>query len=346
IMGTSSSSNTSALSLCFQKNNPPFNYTLPIASQHFSTVFTTLGLASNLFAFVVLVKSYQRTQSRSRSSFLIFLGSLVVTDFLGLLVTGSIVISFHTTHFNWKELDPDCHFCNFMGISMVFYGLCPLLLGGTMAIERFMGINQPFSRPTNMSKRRAMSTVLVVWVFAGCIGLLPVLGLGSYHMQIPGSWCFFSITSEPWDLTFCLIFSMVGLLSLAVSFVLNTVSVVTLFRVCCNRESVQRRRDHEVEMMVQLICIMIIASVCWCPLLVFIAQKVLSNTPLNISRLLLWIRFATWNQILDPWVYILFRRAVLRRVYPKLNRSRASIMTLYPSFTTTLTKLTRTSVDN
>lgn len=27
------------------------------------------------------------------------------------------------------------------------------------------------------------------------------------------------------------------------------------------------------------------------------------------------VRLASWNQILDPWVYILLRRAVLRKIY-------------------------------
>jgi len=27
------------------------------------------------------------------------------------------------------------------------------------------------------------------------------------------------------------------------------------------------------------------------------------------------VRMATWNQILDPWVYILLRRAILRKIY-------------------------------
>ncbi|CAL8252896.1 unnamed protein product [Merluccius merluccius] len=163
--------------------------------------------------------------------------------------------------------------------------------------------------------------------------------MGSYHMQLPGSWCFFNISSRDNDLVFSVIFSAVGLVSIAVSFVLNTVSVVTLIRVCCGQDKAQRRRDYEVEMMVQLILIMVIASVCWCPLLVFIAQTVLSGRPLQVRRLLLWLRFATCNQILDPWVYILFRRAVLRRFYPGLRMSRDSIMSLYPS----IRRLGRTS---
>ncbi|KAG7456893.1 hypothetical protein MATL_G00240740 [Megalops atlanticus] len=343
-MDRSASSDNETTPICFSINSPPFKYNHTIASAYFSAIFSGLGLSSNLFAFIVLIKAYQRAQSRSRCSFLIFLSGLVVTDFMGLLVTGSIVVSFHATRFNWRELDPHCHFCNFMGMSMVFYGLCPLLLGASMAVERFMGINQPFSRSTNVSKSRALLTVAMVWVFAGCISLLPLGGLGSYHMQVPGSWCFINISSKPLDLIFCLVFSLVGLLSLAVSFLLNTVSVVTLLRVCCGQEAMQRRRNHEAEMMGQLIGIMIIASICWCPLLVFIAQTVLTRSHVQVKYLLLWLRFATCNQILDPWVYILFRRAVLRRIAPSREWSRSSIVSLYPGFTTSLRRLTRPSL--
>lgn len=262
------SSDTTNQSFCFSINTPPFNVTDAVASAYFSVVFCVLGLSSNLFALVVLVKSFQRTHSRSRSSFLLFLCGLAITDFMGLLVTGAIVVTFHITHFNWMKLDPYCHFCNFMGMSMVFYGLCPLLLGATMAMERFVGITQPFARSTNMSRNRVYTTVTSVWVTAGCISLLPLFGLGSYHLQIPGSWCFLNISSAPLDMAFCLVFSVIGLTSLAMSFILNTVSVVTLLKICCGQDSNQRRRDNEVEMMVQLILIMIIASICWYPLLV------------------------------------------------------------------------------
>ncbi|KAA0711939.1 Thromboxane A2 receptor [Triplophysa tibetana] len=344
----SSSSDTTSTNetvpLCFSINSPPFRYNHTIASAAFSAVFSGLGLSSNLFALVVLAKTFHQTKSRSRSSFLLFLGGLVFTDFMGLMVTGSIVVSFHVTQFNWRQLDPHCHFCNFMGMSMVFYGLCPLLLGATMAVERFVGINRPFSRSMNMSNSRACSVVAMVWVTAGCISLLPLAGLGNYHLQMPGSWCFLNISSKPLDMTFSLIFSLVGLLSLVVSFVLNTVSVITLLRVCCGQDGRQRRRDYEVEMMVQLILIMVIASICWCPLLVFIAQTVLSGSKLEVRYLLLWLRFATGNQVLDPWVYILFRRSILKRIYPRMDWSRGSIVTLYPSLSTSLRKLTRGSL--
>jgi len=40
--------------------------------------------------------------------------------------------------------------------------------------------------------------------------------------------------------------------------------------------------------------------------------------PSSLS-LLLMVRMASWNQILDPWVYILLRKAVLRKLYLLLH---------------------------
>ncbi|NWT80983.1 TA2R protein, partial [Lanius ludovicianus] len=309
-----------------------------IASPWFSTAFGLIGLCSNLFALCVLVSSSRKLSSQARSSFLIFLCGLVVTDFMGLLVTASVIIPYHFTKFSWAKVDPGCHLCNFLGFSMVFFGQCPLLLGATMAGERFLGINRPFSRSTSLSKRRAWAIVGLVWGFSCSLGLLPVLGLGRYTLQFPGSWCFLTLLPDTGDVVFCLLFALLGILSVLLSFVLNTISVVTLCRVYHDRESVQRRRDSEVEMMVQLVGIMIIATICWMPLLIFIVQVVLQHLPGQArmlptdtqEMLLIYIRMVTWNQILDPWVYILFRRAVLQRVYPRLH-PRPSIVSLTPS---------------
>ncbi|KAM7024976.1 thromboxane A2 receptor [Acridotheres tristis] len=315
-----------------------------IASPWFSTAFGLIGLCSNLFALCVLVSSSRKLSSQARSSFLIFLCGLVVTDFMGLLVTASVIIPYHFTKFSWAKVDPNCHLCNFLGFSMVFFGQCPLLLGATMAGERFLGINRPFSRSTSLSKRRAWAIVGLVWGFSCLLGLLPVFGLGRYTLQFPGSWCFLTLLPDTGDIVFCLLFALLGIVSVLLSFVLNTISVVTLCRVYHDRESVQRRRDSEVEMMVQLVGIMIIATICWMPLLIFIVQTVLQQLPGNArvlprdtqEMLLIYIRMVTWNQILDPWVYILFRRAVLQRVYPRLH-PRPSIVSLSPSLPRKLT---------
>ncbi|XP_009635741.1 thromboxane A2 receptor isoform X1 [Egretta garzetta] len=323
-----------------------------ITSPWFSTAFGLIGLCSNLFALCVLHSSSRKLSSRARSSFLVFLCGLVVTDFMGLLVTASIIIPYHFIKFAWAKVDPGCHLCNFLGFSMVFFGQCPLLLGATMAGERFFGINHPFSRSTSISKRRAWSIVGLVWGFSCLLGLLPVLGLGRYTLQYPGSWCFLTLLPDTGNVIFCLLFALLGIFSVLLSFIFNTVSVVTLCRVYHDREAVQRRRDSGGER--QLVGIMIIATICWMPLLIFIVQPVLQQLPASgqvqvlpmetQKMLLIYIRMVTWNQILDPWVYILFRRAVLQRIPPSL-RSRPSILSLYPVLNPSLRrKLTADSV--
>lgn len=257
---------SSRLGSCFRQVN--LSREGQLSSPWFSTAFSVLGLGSNLFAFCVLVSSSRKMHSRSRSSFLVFLCGLVVTDFMGLLVTASVVVPYHFIRFNWTKVDPGCHLCNFMGMAMVFFGQCPLLLGATMAAERFLGINRPFSRSTSMSKRRAWTLVGLVWALGFSTGLLPILGLGDYSLHFPNSWCFLTLLHDAKNMAFCLIFALLGIFCVSLSFILNTVSVVTLCRVYHDSESVQRRRDSEVEMMVQLVGIMVIASVCWLPLLV------------------------------------------------------------------------------
>ncbi|XP_037680050.1 thromboxane A2 receptor [Choloepus didactylus] len=322
-------SNGSSPGPCFRPTNITLEERRLIASPWFAASFCLVGLASNLLALAVLAGARQGP-SHTRSSFLSFLCGLVLTDFLGLLVTGAIVVSQHIALLDWHRQDPTCRLCRFMGVVMVFFGLCPLLLGAAMASERYLGITRPFSRPAASSQRRAWAMVGLVWATAMALGLLPLLGVGRYTVQYPGSWCFLTLGAEPGDVAFGLLFALLGSLSVGLSFLLNTVSVATLCHVYHGQEAAkQRPRDCEVEMMAQLLGIMVVASVCWMPLLVFIVQTVLRNPPAmspggqlpraTEHQLLIYLRVATWNQILDPWVYILFRRAVLRRLHPRLS---------------------------
>ncbi|KAK2490518.1 hypothetical protein MC885_021109 [Smutsia gigantea] len=327
---------------CFRPTNITGEERRLIASPWFAASFCVVGLASNLLALSVLLGARQGSQ-HARSSFLTLLCGLVLTDFLGLLATGAVVLAQHATLFDWRAVDPRCRLCRFMGVLMVFFSLCPLLLGAAMASERYLGITRPFSHSAAASRRRAWATVGLVWGSALALGLLPLLGLGRYTLQYPGSWCFLTLGAEPGDVAFGLLFVLLGSFSVGLSFLLNTISVATLCHVYHGHEAAQQRpRDSEVEMMTQLMGIMVVASVCWMPLLVFIAQTVLRDPPAmsptgQLSRateqqLLVYLRIATWNQILDPWVYILFRRAVIRCLYPRTS-ARPRSLSLQPQLT-------------
>lgn len=228
----------------------------------------TLGAVSNVLALALLAQAAGRLRRRrSAATFLLFLASLLATDLAGHVIPGALVLRLYAA-----GRAPAGGTCHFLGGCMVFFGLCPLLLGAAMACERFLGIARPFSRPAAASPRRAWAWVLLLWAAALALGLLPALGLGlgRYSLQFPGSWCFLTLGARRGDAAFALLFALLGGLSVALSLALNTVSVAVLCRARRGRQGAQRQRPRacELEMMVQLLGIMLVASVCWMPLLV------------------------------------------------------------------------------
>ncbi|XP_059839538.1 prostaglandin F2-alpha receptor-like [Hypanus sabinus] len=308
-------------------------------SVSFPIIFMTVGVISNSIAFVILVKAYKRFQQKWRASFLLFASGLVFTDCLGHLVAGAITVRVYALDMDWQELDPSGYLCSVLGTCMVFFGLSALFLGSVMALERCLKITHPFLHSTKMTIRCAKFTLGSTWLFALCIALLPNLNFGEYTVQCTLTWCFMKTK----DISFgkesgiLLLFSLLGLSSLGISLICNTISGITLVRARVKSKSHRNGKSQHVEMLVQLVTIMCVSCVCWGPFLVTMAMiGSLYAGPKSKTSLLMGVRMAAWNQILDPWVYILLRRAVLRRVckviqlclgkkaVPQLNRWRCS----------------------
>ncbi|XP_076871433.1 prostaglandin E receptor 1a (subtype EP1) [Brachyhypopomus gauderio] len=288
----------------------------------------TLGILSNTAALVILVTSYAHLRRRSKATFLLFASSLVVTDFLGHVIPGAIVLKLYLSggvpSSQYARADA---LCQFLGGSMVFFGLCPLFLGCAMAAERCLGVTKPLLHTSLVSTTRTKVSLSFIWLAALCVALLPCFQLGSYSYQYPGTWCFIQVMEDTGsaDVAFVLVFSGLGLVSLAVALLCNTVSGLTLLmgrmrRRPCRRQSA---KSHDIEMVVQLVGIMITSCICWSPLLIFGLMSVIhsykgsvgDNLATYRTLMVTGVRLASWNQILDPWVYILLRRAVLRKIY-------------------------------
>ncbi|KAJ7316188.1 hypothetical protein JRQ81_002350 [Phrynocephalus forsythii] len=287
----------------------------------------TLGVISNIVALVILVQSYARFRRRSKATFLLFASSLVITDLAGHVIPGSFVLRLYATRRGWAAMDPSGALCQFFGASMVFFGLCPLFLGFIMAVERCVGITRPLLHAAIVTPGRTKLSLVGLCAAALVIALLPLCTSGSYVIQSPGTWCFLKVqnpTAWP-EVAFALLFSGLGLASLLASFLCNTFSGLILVRArlrgqrkCGHR----RAKPHDIEMVVQLVGIMVVSCICWSPVLIFVILSVTnSHKSLNYDQLLLrGVHMAAWNQILDPWVYILLRRAVLRKLLAVLLR--------------------------
>ncbi|XP_005995923.1 prostaglandin E2 receptor EP1 subtype [Latimeria chalumnae] len=293
---------------------------IPSASAAVPSFSMTLGAMSNIIALVILVKSYARFRRRSKATFLLFASSLVITDFAGHVIPGAIVLRLYTVQM--PSMEESGHLCQFFGTCMVFFGLCPLFLGCVMAVERCVGVTRPLLHSFIVTSTRTKLTLLAIWMFALFVSLLPTFKFGSYGRQFPGTWCFIKVQNIcTWDeLAFALLFSLLGLASLFLSLVCNIISGVTLMRARLKKLNRNRRaKSHDIEMVVQLVGIMVVSCICWSPILIFVVISVSTVYSSNMEHfnylMFLGVRLAAWNQILDPWVYILLRRAVMKKVY-------------------------------
>ncbi|KAM3914450.1 prostaglandin F2-alpha receptor [Leptodactylus fuscus] len=288
-------------------------------SVFFSIVFMTVGITSNSLAIVILLKAYQRFRKKSKASFLLFASGLVFTDLFGHLINGTIAVFVYASNREWSKFDHANVLCSIFGMCMVFFGLCPLLLGSVMAVERCIGVTDPIFHSTKMTSRHAKMILGFVWLFAILVAFLPIVTLRSYHIQATKTWCFLKTEQiEDWmDQFNLLLFSSLGLLSLAISFLCNAMTGITLLRSKLKSQQHRQGRSYHLEMIIQLLAIMCVSCICWTPFLVTMAniglKKYGSQDP--HETILFSLRMATWNQILDPWVYILLRKTVLRKLF-------------------------------
>ncbi|KAM9385830.1 prostaglandin F2-alpha receptor [Pholidichthys leucotaenia] len=286
-----------------------------------SVISMTVGIFSNSLALFILVKSYSRIRIKSKASFLLFASSLVITDLLGHLINGSLVLFVYSSQKKWETFDPHRIVCSIFGVCMVFFGLSPLFLGCAMAVERCIGVTKPIFHSTVLASYNMKRLLGLTWLLAALIAMLPLLLWRPYKVQSSKSWCFFPM-DEPkdWlDVLLPLLFSMLGLFALLLSIVCNTLTSCVLLQAILHRKHRCRGTPYHIEMICQLLAIMLVSCVCWGPLLIHVIILSARAPDESASFSLLTVRMATWNQILDPWVYILLRKAVLRKIFMLLH---------------------------
>ncbi|XP_010215451.1 PREDICTED: prostaglandin F2-alpha receptor [Tinamus guttatus] len=267
-------------------------------SVFFSIIFMTVGILSNSLAIAILMKAYQRFRQKSKASFLLLASGLVITDLFGHLINGAIAVFVYASDKDWIRFNQSNILCSCIGVT------------------------KPIFHSTKMTSKHVKMMLTMVCLFAVLIALLPILRFRAYQIQASRTWCFYKTEHvEDWeDRFYLLLFSCLGLLALAISFLCNAVTGITLLRV--KFKSQQRQgRSHHFEMIIQLLAIMCVSCICWSPFLVTMARIGINDNHSKdtCETILFALRMATWNQILDPWVYILLRKAVLKNLY-KITR--------------------------
>lgn len=240
----------------------------------FPITMMVTGMVGNTLALTLAYISYRKKENKRKRSFLLCIGSLALTDLFGQLLTSPIVISVYRAGLKWERIDSSGFLCAFFGVCMTTFGLCALFLASAMAIERALAVTNPHWYSNHMKTSVTKQTLAVVWLLVLLFALLPIIGVGKYTRQWPGTWCFISTgDGEVLGNVFATTFAALGIFSLCVTVSCNVLTIRGLIVRCKTKSgtslSSKQWERLTTETVVQLLGIMCVLLICWSPLLVW-----------------------------------------------------------------------------
>uniref|UniRef100_H3A3X7 Prostaglandin E2 receptor EP3 subtype n=2 Tax=Latimeria chalumnae TaxID=7897 RepID=H3A3X7_LATCH len=302
----------------------------------FPLTMMVTGMVGNTLALLLVYKSYHRKENKKKKSFLLFIGSLALTDFIGQILTSPIVISVYLSNREWEKVDPSGKLCEFFGICMTMFGLCPLFLASAMAMERTLAIRVPHWYSNHVKPRVTIVLVALIWICVFIFAMLPIVGVGQYTLQWPGTWCFIGARDQHiGNQFFASTFAVLGIFCLMTTLSCNVATIKALVTRCKKKTSTSPGHSSNyweritMETLIQLLGIMCVLCVCWSPLLIMMMKMIFKDISAEQCKtsgtfpneelqkecnvFLTAIRLASLNQILDPWVYLLLREILLQK---------------------------------
>ncbi|XP_029366059.1 prostaglandin E receptor 4 (subtype EP4) a [Echeneis naucrates] len=302
------------------------------------SVMFIFGVVGNVIAIVVLCKS---RKEQKETTFYTLVCGLAVTDLLGTLLASPVTIAIYVKG-SWPGDDP---LCQYFGFTMLFFSLAGLSIICAMSVERYIAINHAYFYNDYVDQRLAGLALLAIYVSNALFCALPIMGFGQVKKQYPQTWCFLEWRSNKTsDAAYSYMyagFSSLLTLATVICNVLVCGALIRMHRRFVRRTSLgtdpgrgavdPRRRSRsfsrlagaEIQMVILLIGTSAVVLICSIPLVARVFLNQLYKTPvelnLDINPDLRAIRFASFNPILDPWIYILLRKTVLLKLIEKIK---------------------------
>nr|P79393.1 RecName: Full=Prostacyclin receptor; AltName: Full=Prostaglandin I2 receptor; Short=PGI receptor; Short=PGI2 receptor; AltName: Full=Prostanoid IP receptor; Flags: Precursor [Bos taurus]CAB07510.1 prostacyclin receptor [Bos taurus] len=284
-----------------------------------STLMFVAGVVGNGLALGILGA---RRHSRP-SAFAVLVTGLGVTDLLGTCFLSPAVFAAYARNSSLLGLARGRPaLCDAFAFAMTFFGLASTLILFAMAVERCLALSHPYLYAQLDGPRRARLALPAIYAFCTIFCSLPFLGLGQHQQYCPGSWCFIRMRSaEPGGCAFLLAYASLVALLVAAIVLCNGSVTLSLCRMYRQQRRHQARcprpraGEDEVDHLILLALMTGIMAVCSLPLTPQIRGFTQAIAP-DSSEMgdLLAFRFNAFNPILDPWVFILFRKSVFQRL--------------------------------
>ncbi|KAF7202520.1 prostaglandin E2 receptor EP4 subtype [Nothobranchius furzeri] len=276
------------------------------------------GAIGNLIAVIVLSGS---RQERKSSAFYTLVCGLAVTDLLGTCLASPLTIANYMDALVLRNQ----RVCEFQSFVLLFFALTGLSIICTMAAERYLAICCPYTyHRWGVGRRFAQKFLFFIYISHVFFCFLPMMGIAESQLQPSGTWCFIDWrTSEPVATAYSVLYGVVSLLLILGTIVLNLAVCGALLLM--RRRTVQRpvttgsvrerwralSSDAETQMITVLVMTSVVVLSCSAPLVVrMFANHFQDDHKADLAA----IRIASVNPILDPWIYILLRRSLFRRL--------------------------------
>ncbi|XP_029619384.1 prostaglandin E2 receptor EP4 subtype-like isoform X2 [Salmo trutta] len=277
------------------------------------SIMFIFGVVGNVIAIVVLCKS---RKEQKETTFYTLVCGLAVTDLLGTLLASPVTIATYVKG-SWPGGEP---LCQYFGFIMLFFSLAGLSIICAMSVERYLAINHAYFYNDYVDQRLAGMTLLAIYISNVLFCALPSMGLGQVKKQYPQTWCFIEWRSNvSTDAAFSYMyagFSSILILATVICNVLVCGALIRMHRRFVRKMSLwtdpgrRRRRSfgHLAGAEIQMVQ-------------VFLNQIYKTPVELRLEKNpdLRAIRFASFNPILDPWIYILLRKAVLLKLTEQIK---------------------------
>ncbi|XP_062843360.1 prostaglandin E receptor 4 (subtype EP4) c [Trichomycterus rosablanca] len=310
-----------------------------------STTMFAVGVLGNLVAVAVLCIS---KREQKETTFYMLVCGMAVTDLLGTCFTSPVVIATYVAG-RWPGGTTLCHFFSF---SMLFFGSAGMSILCAMAVERYLAISHAFFYSQHVDRTVARLALLAVYVINVVLCAMPSFGFGRHAKHFPGTWCFLDWRAlDTRGAAYSFLYGGFVLILIAVTVLCNcavcrslvgmnkkTRVVAAAARAEAHAGQVASRRAFrklpavasaaEIQMFWLLIFMTIVFLICSIPLVVriFVNQLygptyIAAGVQPDYQSDLLAIRFASFNPILDPWVYILCRRSLFTKCCKWIKRT-------------------------
>ncbi|XP_061193422.1 prostaglandin E2 receptor EP4 subtype-like [Saccostrea echinata] len=274
-------------------------------------VMFILALMFNISALVMIIRS---SKSHRWSAFYRLMVSLNITDLFGSITCFPVLLATYANNVEWQGGQ---QLCNYTGYMISFVVLSSAAIVGTMSLERFIGVWFPFFYNNPTAKERRTNILLgTVWVTVAFISLLPIIGFGEYVLQYPGTWCFYNFRAQNLaDKIYAYMYSVFWILTILFTIIFNLVKLVLRrIRAQDKKKQYDKANRNEIYSIILLIIIVIVTATCGIPMAIRAIVNE-SGSMKDNSADLHASRMATFNLVLDPLVYIFFRRENLECLF-------------------------------